>query len=95
MNSVIQLFQITLSDQSRKLENKTARLCGIFFLNEFIKKPAMPRPYSEDLRFLRLCKVLAVHDFSVLSWGVRPHCLKFYLAQENISELYSVPVLTD
>ena len=27
----IQLFQLTLSDQSIKLEDKTARLCGIFF----------------------------------------------------------------
>ena len=32
--SVIQLFQITLSDQSIKLEDKTARLCGIL---KFIK----------------------------------------------------------
>ena len=29
------------------------------------------------------------------SLGVHPHCLEFHLAQENISELYSVPVLTD
>ena len=30
------------------------------------------------------------------SLGVRPHCLEFHLAvEENISELYSVPVLTD
>ena len=27
----IQLFQITLSDQSKKLKDKTARLCGMFF----------------------------------------------------------------
>lgn len=30
------------------------------------------------------------------SLGVRPHCYEFHIpAQENISELYSVPVLTD
>ena len=29
------------------------------------------------------------------SLAVRPHCLEFHLAQENVSELYSVPVLTD
>ena len=30
------------------------------------------------------------------SLGVRPYCHEFHLAvQENISELYSVPVLTD
>ena len=44
----IQLFQLTLSDQSVKLEDKTARLCGIFFLNKFMKT-SLPRPYSEDL----------------------------------------------
>ena len=27
----IQLFQLTLSDQSTKLQDKTARLCGIFY----------------------------------------------------------------
>ena len=32
-----QLFQLTLSDQSVKPEDKTARLCGIFFLNKFMK----------------------------------------------------------
>ena len=79
-------------DKARKQDRK---VMWDFFFQMNSSKPAMPRPYSEDLRFLRLCKVLAVHDFSVLSWGVRPHCLKFYLAQENISELYSVPVLTD
>ena len=29
--SYIQLFQLMLSDQSLKLEDKTARLCAIFF----------------------------------------------------------------
>ena len=33
----IQLFQLTLSDQSIKLEDETARLCGISFLNKFMK----------------------------------------------------------
>ena len=36
LTSYIQLFQKTLSDQSIKLEDNTARLCGI---------SAMPRPY--------------------------------------------------
>ena len=40
----IQLFKITLSDQSKKLKDKTAGLCGIFGIN--LSKPAMPRPYS-------------------------------------------------
>ena len=30
-----QLFQLTLSDQSIKLQNKTARLYGILFMNKF------------------------------------------------------------
>ena len=33
----IQLFQLTLSDQSIKLEDQTARLYGIFFLNKFME----------------------------------------------------------
>ena len=33
---------------------------------------------------------------TMASLGFRPHCHEFHLAvQENISELYSVPVLTD
>ena len=40
---IIQLFQLTLSDQSIKVQDKTARLPGIF--SEY------SRPYSDDLRW--------------------------------------------
>ena len=64
----------------------------------------MPRPYSEDLRrraiwmkeilWFQVDEVAAASRMASLR--VRPHCLEFHLAvQENISELYSVPVLTD
>ena len=77
----IQLFQLTLSDQSRKLEDKTARLCGIFFwINSW--KPAMPRPYSEDLWWRAIWmkeipgyqadEVAAVSRMASL--GFRPYC---------------------
>ena len=63
----------------------------------------MPRPYSEDLQWRAIwmkeilgCQVVEVAAASwMASLGVHPHCLEFHLAQENISELYSVPVLTD
>ena len=64
----------------------------------------MPHPDSEDLRWraIWMKEILGYQVDEVAaasrmtSLGVRPHCLKFYLAvQENISELYSVPVLTD
>ena len=46
----VSLFQLTLPDQSTKLEDKTARLCGFFFrINS--SEPGMPRPYNEDLRW--------------------------------------------
>ena len=64
----------------------------------------MPRTYSEDLRW-RAIWMKEISGYQVdevaaasrmASLGVRTHCLEFYLAvQENISELYSVPVLTD
>ena len=45
-------FQLTMSDQSIKLQDKTARLCDIPFMNKFIKiSYRMPRPFSEDLRW--------------------------------------------
>ena len=76
----IQLFQLTLSDQSIKLEDKTARLCGIFFwINSW--KPAMPRPYSQDLWWraiwmkeipgYQVDEVATVSRFASL--GVRPY----------------------
>ena len=41
-----------MSDQSIKLQDKTARLCDIPFMNKFIKiSYRMPRPFSEDLRW--------------------------------------------
>ena len=44
----------------------------------------MPRPYSEDLQWRAIW---------MASLGVRPHCIESHLAvQENICELYSVPV---
>ena len=131
----IQLFQLTLSDRSIKLEDKTARLCGIlFWIN--LSKPAMPRlsRYGEEFDHVprvahltalrsergavrwetlgtRLWRVTMASDldernFRISSrWGsscfedgksgVRPHCHEFHEAQENISELCSVPVLTD
>ena len=64
----------------------------------------MPHPYSEDLlwRTIWMKEILGYQVDEVAaasrmaSLGVRPHCLEFDLAvQENISELYSVPVLTD
>ena len=48
---------------------------------------------KEILRY-QVDEVAAVSRMASL--GVRPHCLEFHLAvEENISELYSVPVLTD
>ena len=44
----IQLFQLTLSDQSIKLQDKTSRLCG-FFYDKFIII-SFASPVSEDLR---------------------------------------------
>ena len=74
-----------------------------FFLNKFIKSTAMPRPYSEDLRWqaiwmkgilgYQVDEVAAASRMASL--GFRPDCHEFHLAQENISELYSVPVFTD
>ena len=46
----IQLFQLTLSDQSTKLQVKTEGLRGIFFMNKFIKI-SFASPVSEDLRW--------------------------------------------
>ena len=77
----IQLFQLTLSNQSIKLEDKTARLCGIFFwINSW--KPAMLRLYSEDL-WSRAIWMKEIPGYQVdevaavsrmASLGVRPYC---------------------
>ena len=41
----VQLFQLTFSDQSIKLQDKTARLCGIFYEYKVnSSKSALPRP---------------------------------------------------
>ena len=67
---------------------------GFFGIN--LSKPAMPRPYSEDLRWraiwmkeilgYQLDEVAAA--LRMASLGFRPHCHESHLAlQENISEL--------
>ena len=63
----------------------------------------MPRPSGGDLRWRAIWRkemlgyqvdeVAAASRMASL--GFRPDCHEFHLAQENISELYSVPVLTD
>ena len=64
----------------------------------------MPRPYNEDLRWRAIwIKEILGHQvdevaaaWRIASLGFRPDCHEFHLAvQENISELYSVPLLTD
>ena len=64
----------------------------------------MPRPYSEDLRWRALwIKEILGHQVDevaaasrMTSLGFRPDRHEFHLAVlENISELYSVTVLTD
>ena len=64
----------------------------------------MPRPYSEGLRW-RAIWIKEILGYQVdeaaaasrmASLGFRPDCHVFHLAvQENISELHSIPVLTD
>ena len=75
------LFQLMLSDQSIKLEDKTARLCGIFFwINSW--KIAMTRPYCEDL-WWRAIWMKEIPGYQVdevaavsrmVSLGIRPYC---------------------
>ena len=99
--SVIQLFQITLSDQSIKLEDKTARLCGIL---KFIKTSyATPVQWrftmashleERNFRISRRWGSSSFEDSLGLVHTVMSSVV-FRLGQENISELYSVPVLTD
>ena len=64
----------------------------------------MPRPHSEDLRWRAIWRreILgyqvdeAAAASRMATLGFRPDCHEFHLAvQENIIELYSVPVLTD
>ena len=64
----------------------------------------MPRSYSDNLRrrAIWLKEILGYQEDEVAaasrmaSLGFRPHCHESHLAvQENISGLYSVPVLTD
>ena len=64
----------------------------------------MPRPYSEDLRWRATwMKEILGHQVDevaaasrIASMGICPQYHEFHLAvQENIIELYSVPVLTD
>ena len=56
----------------------------------------MPRPYSKDLRWRAIwIKEILGYQVDEVT-GIRPYCHELHLAvQENISELYSVPVLTD
>ena len=97
----IQLFQITLLDQSIKLEDKTTRLCGTFFwINS--SNPATPHPNSEDL----MASHLNARNFRISRrWG--SSCFKdgksgvsstlswvSFSTRNCFSELYSVPVLT-
>ena len=64
----------------------------------------MPRLYTEDLRrqAIWIKEILGYQldevaaDLRMASLGFCPDCHEFHLAvQENISELYSVPLLTD
>ena len=77
----IQLFQLTLSDQSIKLEDKTARLCGNFFLNKFMKTShASPVQW----RFMMASHLDEWNSRILSKWGsscfedgksgVRPYC---------------------
>ena len=70
-----------------------------FFLNKFIKTSYVS-PYSEDLRWRAIWIKEILDEVAaasrMASLGFRPDCHEFHLAvQENISELYSAPVLTD